>query len=65
MLKGRIKSYNATSGTGVITPEDQGPDVFFLDTVVEGSGTPDRERQVEYELYSGGGEPEAKRVILL
>ncbi len=65
MLKGRIKSYSEATGTGFITPDIPGRDVYFLGNVVEGSGTPDAGRQVEYELYENGDEPEAKKVVLL
>ena len=64
MLKGHIKSFNAGSGTGVITPDIPDRDVFFLQSAVEGSGTPDVGRPVKYKLFEGGGEPEAKRVVL-
>lgn len=63
MKKGHIKSYAA--GQGVITPDDSSADVFFLDTVIEGGGAPNVGDAVKYELYPGGGELEAKRVVLI
>ena len=64
MLHGHIKSFSAGSGSGVITPQGPGRDVFFLENVVEGSGQITVGRSVEYELYENGPEPEAKRVLL-
>lgn len=63
MKKGRIKSYAA--GQGVITPDDGSADVFFLGTVVKGGRVPTVGAAVKYDLYSGGGEPEAKKVFLI
>lgn len=63
MDRGRIKSYG--DGQGVITPDDGSEDVFFLDTVIEGGGDPSVGGAVEFELYPGGGEREAQKVVLL
>lgn len=63
MKKGRIKSYAA--GQGVITPDDSSAEVFFLGTVVQGGGVPTDGAAVMYELYPGGGAPEAKKVVLV
>lgn len=59
MLKGFVKSYAA--GMGLIEPESGGRNVSFVDAVVEGSIQTGQ--QVSYELYPGGGEPEASRVV--
>ena len=63
-MDGKIKSHNPATGTGMITPQKPGRDVLFLDAVVEGSGELYVGRPVEYELYEGRDEPEAKRVVL-
>ncbi len=64
MERGRVKSFGG--GQGTIEPDETGkPDVFFLSTVVEGSKTPAVGAAVEYKLYQSGGEPEAKRVVII
>ena len=63
MLNGSIKHYDRELSQGMIEPSDQSSDVFFAEEVVEGGvewvapGVP-----VMYELYEGGGSPEAKLV---
>jgi cold shock CspA family protein len=65
MKKGKVKSYSSAAGEGVIKPDDDSAEVFFLRTVVQGGGVPRKGAAVEYELKTGSGEPRAKKVILV
>ena len=61
MKKGSVKSYVRAEGHGYIEPADRSKDVYFNDAAVKGgtswlaTGV-----SVEYEIYSGGGTPQAK-----
>ena len=63
MLDGTIKHYDGGIGSGMILPEDGSTDVFFNRHVVQGGdGWVADGVAVRYELFAGGGSPQASHV---
>ncbi len=60
-MKGKVKMFNAARGFGFITGED-GKDVYFHTTSVEGGATLGPGDSVEYEVVAGERGPAAKNV---
>ena len=60
-MKGKVKMFNAARGFGFITGED-GKDVYFHTTSIEGGATLAPGDAVEYEVVAGERGPAAKNV---
>jgi cold shock protein len=61
IMKGKVKMFNTERGFGFITGDD-GKDVYFPGTAVEGGATLSVGDAVEYEVEPGERGPRAKDV---
>ena len=66
-LKGNVKWFNETKGSGFITPEDGSKDVFvhFSAITSEGFKTLAEGQKVEFEVTDGAKGPSAANVVAI